>query len=88
MMVAAKGVGFPRVGKVTSIPEDRTLHSSVQVQWYHQQRAPHKPRWLRYFSPSNVSGELKIDEIVLYDFNLTKMGSLKKKSRDYLKEIV
>ena len=76
---------FPRVGRVTTVPSDPTLQFFIQVEWYKQERATHKPQWLRCFSPSAVLGELQIDEIVLYDFELTKKGAFKKKTRDYLK---
>lgn len=86
MMVALKGDSFPRVGKVTSIPATPNLHSLIGVQWYHQQKASHKPRWLRFFLPTTKTGNIKIEEIILYDFDLTNKGALKKKSRDYLQE--
>ena len=86
-MVAAEGANFPRIGRVAAVSANPTLQSSVEVEWYCQERAPHKPRWLRYFRPSTDSGQLQIDEIILYDFELTKKGALKKKTRDYLKEI-
>ena len=86
MMVAVRGDSFPRVGKVTSIPATPSLQASIGVQWYHQQRASHKPRWLRFFMPTPDVGNIKIEEIILYNFDLTKKGALKKKSRDYLQE--
>ena len=87
MMVAMKVDNFPKLGRVTGVPTNATLQSTIDVIWYRQQKASHKPRWLRFFKPSEVSGKLKIGEIVLYDFTLTNKGALKKKSREYLKKI-
>ena len=87
MKVAARDGDFPRIGKVTAIPAGATLQTSIDVLWYELEKAATKPRWRRYFRPSNSQGKLSIDQIVLYDFSLTKNGALKK-SRDYLKEIM
>ena len=84
-MIAAKGDNFPRVGRVTEIPSNPNYQSEVEVDWYRQERAPHKPRWLRYFQSTNVIGKLPIEDIILYDFQLTNNGAFKKKTRDYLK---
>ena len=40
----------------------------------------------KIFLPSTQTGSIMIEEIVLYDIDLTKKGALKKKSRDYLQE--
>ena len=81
------GSDFLFIAKVTSVPDQPTLQSSVEVQWYCQERAPHKPRWLRYFHPSKKpSGQLQISNIILYDFKLTNKRGLQKKTRDYLKD--
>ena len=87
MMVAARGVdAFPRIGRVTKVPGDMTLKSTVAVVWYNQERARHKPRWMRFFTETKQSGALAVEDILLYDFSLTKKGALKKKTREYLKE--
>lgn len=86
-MVAARGDNnFPRIGKVAEIPADMTLKSAVVVVWYKQERARHKPRWMRFFTESTQSGKLAIQDIILYAFSLTNKGALKKKTREYLKE--
>ena len=88
MMVATKDSNsFPKLGKVTNIPLNPTLESNIEVLWYQQEKASHKPRWLRFFLPSAASGTITIADILLYDFSLTNKGALKKKSRDYLKEV-
>ena len=86
MMIAVKGDSFPRISKVTNLPATPNLQSLIGVNWYHQQKAAHKPRWLQFFLPSTQTRSIMIEEIVLYDFDLTKKGALKKKSRDYLQE--
>ena len=46
-----------------------------------------KPKWLRFFRESKQPiGTISYNDIVLYDFELTAHGALKKKSRDYLQK--
>ena len=87
MLVAVKGQSFPQIGKVTYIPDSPTLESSLQVQWLQQEKATHKPKWLRFFKSSSALGNILFSDIVLYDFDLTRHGALKKKARDYLKNL-
>ena len=89
MMVAARDRDFPRIGKVTAISAGATLQASIDVLWYELEKAATKPRWRRYFRPSNSQGKLLIDQIVLYDFSLTKNGALEEEitrlsERDYI----
>ena len=87
MLIAIEENSFPRLGKVIQIPTNRTMESSIEVEWLIQETAPHKPKWLRHFKASNDKGNISFSSIVLYDFVLTKMGALKKKSRDYLRDL-
>ncbi len=86
MLVATDGIAFPRVGTVQVIPPNPDAASQVTVQRMEQERAPHKPKWLRYFKPTAVTGTISFEDVLLYDFNLTKSGALKKKSREYLQQ--
>ncbi len=86
MLVATEGVAFPQVGKVQVIPPNSGAATPITVQWMEQERAPHKPKWLRYFKPTEVTGTISFEDILLYDFELTKCGALKKKTRDYLQK--
>ena len=87
MLVAIDDNSFPKVGKVAAIPPNHSLDSSISIQWLVQERAPHKPKWLRNFKigAREVLGETEMKNVLLYDFQLTNKGCLKKKSRDYLK---
>ena len=87
-LIAAPGNNFPKVGKVLSIPPNPTIESIIKIQWMGQERAPHKPKWMRSFKlgPKNAVGCIKMNEIVLYGFQLTNRGCLKKKSREYLQK--
>ncbi len=81
---------LPKVGKVLALPSQLPMDSEVTVHWMEQENAVHKPRWLRYFKFSkkkNAVSSIVLKEIVLYDFELTKNGALKKKSREYLQTI-
>ena len=88
MLVATSGATFPNIGTVKAIPPNPCMDSTIHVHWMEQERAPHKPKWIRYFKPStkrDAVGTVTINEILLYDFQLTKNGALKKKCRDYLR---
>ena len=89
MLVAVQDMhaSFPRIGKVTALPTgNMCLDSPIQVAWFQQERAPHKPQWLRFFKQTTHISTILIQEILLYDFLLTQKGALKKKSREYLKQ--
>jgi len=87
MLIAADDNGFPKVGKVVAIPPNVSLESRLQIQWMVQERAPHKSKWLRSFKLGPRQGEMEVTKVLLYDFQLTNNGCLKKKSRDYLKSL-
>ena len=81
--VIEEGSSFPRIGTVTNIPPNATKETPFIVHWMLQERAPHKPKWLRFFTPStrkDSSGPVSFSDVVLYDFLLTPKGGLKKKS--------
>lgn len=88
MMVAVEteGCSFPDVGRITAIKPAPGVDTPVEVQWFYQERATHKPRWLRFFLPGMTKTWIRYSDILLYDFELTKKGSLKKKSREYLQK--
>ena len=90
MLVAIGENSFPKVGKVAAVSPNPSLDSKINVQWMVQERAPHKPRWQRSFKigPREILGEIELRNVLLYDFQLTNKGCLKKKSRDYLKSIL
>ncbi len=76
------------MGKVLALPSQLSMDSEVTVHWMEQENAVHKPRWLRYFKKKNAVSSIVLKEVVLYDFELTKNGALKKKSREYLQTII
>ncbi len=89
MLVAVQEAAFVQIGTVQAIPPDPHNDTLVTVHWMEQERAPHKPKWLRYFKPApitkkNAVGTVTFADIMLYDFQLTKSGALKKKSREYI----
>jgi len=55
MLVAVQGSTFVQVGTVQAIPAHPNSDSKVTVHWMEQERAPHKPKWLRYFKPSPIT---------------------------------
>ena len=72
MMVATEteGASFPDVGKVIAI--NSNIDTPVAVQWFDQERATHRPRWLRFFLPGNMTSSIRFSDILLYDFTLTQ----------------
>ena len=89
-MVVATDMGedFPLIGTVQAIPPNPDATSEIAIELMQQERPPHKPKWLRFFKPSSVIRTVAFinKQIILYDFELTKCGTLKKKSREYLQE--
>ena len=80
-----RGCIVPRCRGVTAITSS-SQDMPVEVQWFNQERATHKPKWLRFFLPGNTSSCIRFSDILLYDFDLTQKGSLKKRSREYLQK--
>ena len=69
--VIEEGSSFPRIGTVTNIPPNAAMETPFIVHWMLQERAPHKPKWLRFFTPStrkDSSGPVSFSDVVLYDF--------------------
>ena len=90
MLIAIAESDIARVGKVLAIPSNISLDSNITIQWMVQERAPHKPKGQRIFKfgAKDVFGETELKNVLLFDFELTNNGCLKKKSRDYLKSIL
>ena len=90
MLVAVAGAELPKVGQVHSIEDigHPTLETSLVVEFLVQEKAKHKPRWLRPFKTSDKDTfeTIKYSDILLYDFKLTNGGCLKKNSRKYLQQ--
>ena len=72
------------IAEVSCIPPNPCLDSMISINLFRQERAPHKPKWCRCFHRLGKICSIKYSDIVLYDFQLTKNGALKKKTRDYL----
>ena len=75
--------GALQLARVVSIPPNPTIDSMVKIVLFKQERAANKSKWNRYFFESEATDELKILDIVLYDFKLTQMGALKKRTKEY-----
>jgi hypothetical protein len=87
LIATTSSVKFPKIGRVIDIPPNLSMASTITVHWMKQEQATHKPKWLRFFTPSgkkNAVGTTTCKDILLYGFELTKKGALKKKSREYL----
>lgn len=84
MLVATQGATFVRVDIVQAILPDPCTDSDLTVHWMEQERALHKPKWLRYFKPVPITkkdavGTVTFADILLYDFKLTNNSALRKK---------
>lgn len=75
--------GPPFIAVLMNLPPNIKDDTELVIQWMNQERAPHKSRWLRYFKSSVHTGSVFLDDIILYDFELTKKGALKKSTRDF-----
>lgn len=85
MMVAITAKSrIPAIAEVTLISPNPTLESMVMVNLFKQESNKHKPKLLRYFFKAEQFAEIKISDIILYNFELTKMGALQKSTRDFL----
>ena len=74
----------PIIGEVVWIQPNPTLHSKLTVLLFNQERAPHKPKWLRYFRKTTKESDFFMNDILLYDFSLTHKGAIRKSTREYL----
>lgn len=91
MLAAIANNNFPQIGKVRTLLSNPSPDSHISIQWMEQERNMTKPKWLRFFKPSKGKrpfGTITYHEILLYDFELTTNGALKKKSRHYLQSIL
>ena len=78
--------GLPFIAVVKELPGSVTDECEIMVEWMKREAAPHKSKWLRYLENSGRTDFIPITDIILYDFELTKNGGLKKTTRDFLKE--
>lgn len=85
MLVAVEGKSeIPTIGEVTAIEPNPTLESKFSYITYQQdKKSVHKPKWLRYFSKTTSTNDAKLRDIILYDFHLTKMGAIRKATREF-----
>ena len=67
---------MPEVGKVHSIPPNATINSTIVIHRMGQERAPHKPKWMRAYkllaeTCKKAFVDVQIKDISLYGFELT-----------------
>lgn len=80
-------LNIPEIAEVTSVPVKPSMLSLIHIHYFKQERASHKPRWCRYFHKTVHSyGTATYKDILLYDFTLTKMGALRKSTRECLQK--
>ena len=48
------------------------MDSDIDITIYDQEKAPHKPRWFRYFHLGRKMTKVAISDILLYDFQVTQ----------------
>lgn len=72
MLVATDaGEPFPQIRTVQDIPPNPDTTSEITIELIQQERAPHKPKWLRFFKQSSVimTLTLSIKDIISYDLS-------------------
>ena len=75
---------IPNIAQVVNIPSNPTMECAIEVVLFKQEKAPHKPRWFRFFTSADKTATVSFSEILLYDFQLTNKGALRKKTREFL----
>ena len=87
MLVALQSkTEIPRIGIVSCIPPNPTLASQVSIKVYEQEKSSHKPKWLRNFNLTDKECSERISDFILYDFQLTKNGTIRKATREFIKK--
>ena len=85
MLVALQSKSeVPKVGEVLFLPPNPTLDCTISITLYEQEKAPHKPKWLRYFKITEQNCNVKLADIILYDFGLTNKGAIRKSTREFI----
>lgn len=77
--------GPPFIAIVTEIPPTLSLESSITINWMDQEKALHKSKWFKCLKTTTQSATVPLHEVILYDFELTKNGALKKHTREFKK---
>ena len=80
---------IPQIAKIVSIPPEPSLDTCVEIGWFDEKSGTsYRDRWHRQFVyPSKNYGNtyIPIRNIILYDFELNRTGTLKKATREELK---
>ena len=80
---------IPQIAQVVSVPYEPSLDTQVEIQWFDEERAPHKPRRRRRYMQSTKYGNsyITLRNILLYDIELNRTGTLKKVTWNELEKI-
>lgn len=79
---------IPRIGEVIWIQPNPTQESTITILLYEQEKCTHKPKWLRNFKKTARDHQAKVANVILYDFQLTSKGAIRKSTREFLKTII
>ena len=67
MFIATAGENVAKVGRVHAIPPNPMIDTTITIHWLVQERAPHKPRWMRYFKLTHLNSRNAIGNIMMKD---------------------
>lgn len=87
MFVAISSTAIPVVGEVSYLPADPSITCNINILVWKQEKAPHKPKWLRCFHRTSDQIEVALSAVVLYGFTLTAKGAFRKTTREYLQNM-
>ena len=67
---------IPQIAQVVSVPSEPSLDTQVEIQWFEEERAPHKPRRRRCYTQSTkyANSYVTLRNILLYDIELNRTG--------------
>lgn len=88
MLVAVQGKSeIPTIGEVTHIPPNPSKENEVSLIVSEQESSIHKSKWLRVFKRTTKICIVNISDIILYDFQLTNKGAIRKSTREFLQNV-
>lgn len=67
---------IPQIAQVVSVPYEPFLDTKVEIKWFDEERAPHKPRRRQRYTQSTkyANSYVTLRNILLYDIELNRSG--------------
>ena len=67
---------IPQIAQVVSVSYEPSLDTKVEIKWFEEERAPHKPRRQQRYTQSTkyANSYVTLRNILLYDIELNRTG--------------